>query len=314
MPEGFASAVSQGGTNLSGGQKQRLSIARALVRRPEIYVFDDSFSALDFATDARLRAALKSETVNATVFIVAQRIGTVINADRIIVLDNGRVVASARTPSSWRPARCIARSWRRRCRSRRSHEQRAPPQRPAPPANPFGGRPIGGLGMPTQKAKNFKGTLKRLATFAPISGRWPSSLTGAIGTIFNVVGPKILGLATTKVFEGYVAKRLGVPGAAIDFDYVGWILVRLLGLYVISAAFQYMAQYLMAGVAQNTVYALRKEVEAKFKRLPLKFYDSRTRGEILSRAVNDMDSISGTLQQTLTQLLTSALTSWASSS
>ncbi len=92
MPEGFASAVSQGGTNLSGGQKQRLSIARALVRRPEIYVFDDSFSALDFATDARLRAALKSETANATVFIVAQRIGTVINADRIIVLDNGRVV------------------------------------------------------------------------------------------------------------------------------------------------------------------------------------------------------------------------------
>ena len=92
MPEGFASAVSQGGTNLSGGQKQRLSIARALVRRPEIYVFDDSFSALDFATDARLRAALKNETANATVFVVAQRIGTVINADRIIVLDNGRVV------------------------------------------------------------------------------------------------------------------------------------------------------------------------------------------------------------------------------
>ncbi len=185
-----------------------------------------------------------------------------------------------------------------------------PPQRPAPPANPFGGRPIGGLGMPTQKAKDFKGTLKRFLGYLRPHQRALAIvvLTGAIGTIFNVIGPKILGLATTKVFEGYVAKRLGVPGAAIDFDYVGWILVRLLGLYVISAAFQYMAQYLMAGVAQNTVYALRKEVEAKFKRLPLKFYDSRTRGEILSRAVNDMDSISGTLQQTLTQLLTSALT------
>ena len=91
MPEGFASVIAQGGTNLSGGQKQRLSIARALVRRPDIYVFDDSFSALDFATDARLRAALKDETANATVFVVAQRIGTVMNADRIVVLENGRV-------------------------------------------------------------------------------------------------------------------------------------------------------------------------------------------------------------------------------
>jgi ATP-binding cassette subfamily B protein len=92
MPEGFASAISQGGLNLSGGQKQRLSIARAIVRRPDVYVFDDSFSALDFATDARLRAALKQETADATVFVVAQRISTVINADRIVVLDNGRVV------------------------------------------------------------------------------------------------------------------------------------------------------------------------------------------------------------------------------
>ena len=91
-PERYAAPVSQGGTNLSGGQKQRLAIARALVRNAAIYVFDDSFSALDFATDAKLRAALRSETAGATVFIVSQRIGTVMNADRIIVLDDGRVV------------------------------------------------------------------------------------------------------------------------------------------------------------------------------------------------------------------------------
>ena len=91
-PEGHAAPVSQGGTNLSGGQKQRLAIARALVRNAEIYVFDDSFSALDFATDAKLRAALRSETTAATVFIVSQRIGTVMSADRIIVLDDGHVV------------------------------------------------------------------------------------------------------------------------------------------------------------------------------------------------------------------------------
>jgi ATP-binding cassette, subfamily B, multidrug efflux pump len=91
MPDGYASVVSQGGTNLSGGQKQRLAIARALARRAEIYVFDDSFSALDFATDARLRAALRAGLTDATVFIVSQRIGTVMSADRIVVLDDGRV-------------------------------------------------------------------------------------------------------------------------------------------------------------------------------------------------------------------------------
>ena len=92
MPEKFAASISQGGINLSGGQKQRLSIARAIVRKPDVYVFDDSFSALDFVTDAKLRAALKAETANATVFVVAQRISTILNADRIVVLDDGRVV------------------------------------------------------------------------------------------------------------------------------------------------------------------------------------------------------------------------------
>ncbi len=98
MPEQFASPISQGGINLSGGQKQRLAIARAIVRKPDVYVFDDSFSALDFVTDARLRAALKAETANATVFIVAQRISTVIGADRIVVLDDGRVVGIGTHP------------------------------------------------------------------------------------------------------------------------------------------------------------------------------------------------------------------------
>lgn len=91
MQDGFDSLIAQGGTNVSGGQKQRLSIARALVRRPEVYIFDDSFSALDFKTDARLRTALKAETQEATVLIVAQRVSTVMDADQIIVLDEGRI-------------------------------------------------------------------------------------------------------------------------------------------------------------------------------------------------------------------------------
>ncbi len=92
MKDGYDSPISQGGANVSGGQKQRLSIARALVRKPGIYVFDDSFSALDFKTDAKLREALRAETADACVILVAQRVSTVIDADRIIVLDEGRIV------------------------------------------------------------------------------------------------------------------------------------------------------------------------------------------------------------------------------
>jgi ATP-binding cassette subfamily B protein len=94
MPDGLASPIAQGGTNVSGGQRQRLAIARALVHQPEIYLFDDSFSALDYATDAALRAALARQTARATVVIVAQRVGTIRDADTIVVLDDGQVVGA----------------------------------------------------------------------------------------------------------------------------------------------------------------------------------------------------------------------------
>jgi ATP-binding cassette subfamily B multidrug efflux pump len=94
MPAGLQSPIAQGGSNVSGGQRQRLAIARMLVSKPEIYLFDDSFSALDYATDAALRAALHHETANATVVIVAQRVSTIRDADRIVVLDEGRVVGT----------------------------------------------------------------------------------------------------------------------------------------------------------------------------------------------------------------------------
>ena len=172
---------------------------------------------------------------------------------------------------------------------------------------PFG---RGAMGMPVQKAKNFRATFLRLmGYFIPQKFLLLVVLVAAIiSTIFNIVGPKILGLATTKLFDGLILKFRHVPGATVDFGYIGNILLFLAGLYVISSIFNYIQQYVMAGVAQRTVYTLRQQVDEKLTRLPLKFFDSRTHGEILSRAVNDMDNISSTLQQSLTQLITSAVT------
>jgi ATP-binding cassette subfamily B protein len=92
LPDGLEASVSQGGSNFSGGQRQRLAIARAVIRRPQIYLFDDSFSALDLATDARLRAALKPVTQQSTVLVVAQRVSSIVDADQILVLDDGVIV------------------------------------------------------------------------------------------------------------------------------------------------------------------------------------------------------------------------------
>jgi ATP-binding cassette subfamily B protein len=94
MPDGLAAEISQGGSSLSGGQRQRMAIARAVIRRPDIYLFDDSFSALDLTTDARLRAALRPVTRDATVLIVAQRVATIRHADRIVVMEDGAVVGT----------------------------------------------------------------------------------------------------------------------------------------------------------------------------------------------------------------------------
>ena len=179
---------------------------------------------------------------------------------------------------------------------------------------PMGRGGWGAMGRPVEKAKDFQGTFKRLMRyFLPQKYRLIMVLVTAIlGTVFNIVGPKILGMATTKLFDGllaqYKAKFTGQPVPAIDFHYIATILLILLGLYVISAIFMYIQQYIMAGVAQRTMYQLRKEIDEKLSHLPLRFFDSRTHGEIMSRAVNDMDNLSTTLQQSVTQLITSVVT------
>jgi len=177
-----------------------------------------------------------------------------------------------------------------------------------------GGGPMGSLGKPVEKAKDFKGTLFRLLRYLkPQRTKFITVFVFAIlSTVFSIVGPKIMGKAITKIAEGFGAKMMALkmqqPVPPMDFTYIGQIVLILLGLYLISAAFSYLQQYIMAGVAQKTVYNMRKEVDEKLSRLPLKFFDARTHGEILSRVTNDFDNISTTLQQSLTQLITSIVT------
>ncbi len=189
-----------------------------------------------------------------------------------------------------------------------------PESRPAGPGGPggrpMGGGPMGSIGMPVQKAKDFKGTARRLLGYLRPHRTQLAVVvvTAILSTVFSILGPRIMGNATTKLFEGLVAKMRGIPGAKIDFDYIAQILLILAGLYVISSLFSYLQQYVMAGVAQKTVFVMRRDVDEKLARLPLKFFDARTHGEILSRVTNDIDNIANTLQQSATQIITSVVT------
>jgi len=172
------------------------------------------------------------------------------------------------------------------------------------------GGPLGPMGRPAEKAKDFKGTFKRLLGYLkPRRFRLLVVLLFAVlSTVFSIASPKIMGKATTKLFEGLMLKLKHVPEATVDFNYILNILFILAGLYIISAIFMYIQQYIMAGVAQQTVYDMRRDVNLKLSRLPLKFFDSRTHGDILSRVSNDIDNIATTLQQSLTQLITAVVT------
>lgn len=168
------------------------------------------------------------------------------------------------------------------------------------------GRPRGHGGhMSTEKAKDFKTAMKRLLNYMK---RYRFQLVVmmifAVGsTIFNIVGPKVLGKATTKLYEGLVSKISG--GAGIDFGKIGEILLFALGLYLISAAFSFIQGFIMTGISNQVTYNLRKDISVKINKIPLKYFESRTHGEILSRITNDIDTLQTSINQSFTQLITS---------
>lgn len=174
---------------------------------------------------------------------------------------------------------------------------------------PMRGPMRGGHGMmPGEKAKDFKGSTLRLLSYM---GKFKFALIGvllfAVGsTLFNVVGPKILGQATTELFSGLVAKVQGA--GSINFGKIGTILLLLLGLYLLSALFSFIQGWIMTGVTQRLCYRLRRDISEKIHRMPMKYFESKTVGEVLSRITNDIDTLGQSLNQSVTQLITSVTT------
>jgi ATP-binding cassette subfamily B protein len=216
---------------------------------------------------------------------------------------------------------------------------------PGGPRRPGGGPGMMGMMMPVQKATNFRGSFQRLIDrLAPERTLVALVIVLAIVSVaFAVIGPKILGNATNDIFNGVISKQIGdsLPpgvtitkdqvvaglraqgqnqfadmvsamdlhiGQGIDFGALAGILFVLIGVYVLSSIFSWMQSWIMAGVTQRTVRRLRTDVDEKLGRLPLKYFDSHPRGDVLSRVTNDIDNIGQTLQQSLTQLITSVLT------
>ena len=170
--------------------------------------------------------------------------------------------------------------------------------------------PMGGTGKKSlEKAKDFKGTTNKL--IKEYLSKYKIALIivfiFAIGsTIFTIVGPKILGNATTEIFNGIVNKISG--GSGIDFDKIGKILLTLIGLYVISALFSFIQGFTMTGIAQKITYKLRTDISEKINKLPMKYFDKRTHGEVLSVITNDVDTLSANLNQSITQIITAICT------
>ncbi|MFR8584921.1 MAG: ABC transporter ATP-binding protein [Ruminococcus sp.] len=172
---------------------------------------------------------------------------------------------------------------------------------------PHGG-PMGHGRMGTEKAKNFSGAIRKLLGYMKrYKGRIAMMLLFAVaGTAFNIAGPKILGKATTELFNGLVGKVNGTGG--IDFEKIGMILLWTMGLYLLSALFSFIQGFIMTGISNDVSYSLRKDISKKMNRLPMKYYESRTYGEVLSRITNDVDTLQQGINQSITQLVTSVTT------
>ena len=175
--------------------------------------------------------------------------------------------------------------------------------------NRHGRGPMGhGPGVPVEKAKDFKGTIGKILSYM---GSYKPALIvvmifAVASTVFNVIGPKILSRATTELFRGLMSKLSG--GSGIDFTKIGRILAGLLCIYLCSALFSFIQGWIMTGISQKMTFRMRREISEKINRMPMKYFESRTVGEVLSRITNDVDTMGQSLNQSVTQLITSVAT------
>jgi ATP-binding cassette subfamily B protein len=163
--------------------------------------------------------------------------------------------------------------------------------------------------MKGEKAQDFKGTMSKLINYLGSYkiGIVVVMLFAIASTIFSIAGPKILGQATTKLFEGVLGMIAG-SGSGIDFDYIGRIILITIGLYLASALFSYIQGWIMSGISLDITYRFRKDIAEKINRMPFKYFDNTSQGEVLSRITNDVDTVNQTLNQSLSQIITSVVT------
>jgi len=186
---------------------------------------------------------------------------------------------------------------------------KTPSETRRPMRGPGAGHGPGAMMMSGEKAKDFKGTFKKLIHYM---SRYKISIVivfffAIASTIFSILGPKILGKVTTSLFTGLMNQITGT-GKGIDFGYIGNIMIWLAALYVVSALFNYIQNYVMTGVSMKVTYSLRREIAAKIQKLPFQYYDTTSNGEVLSHITNDVDAISQSLNQSVTQIITSVAT------
>jgi len=180
-------------------------------------------------------------------------------------------------------------------------ENNQTPRRKGPPMG-------GGRFAPGEKPKNFKGTIRKLTGYIGIY-KIPIIIVmvlAAVATVFSVAGPKIMAKATNALFDGLMRKIAGTGG--IDFGYIGKILLFTLGLYIFSSVVSFLQGWIMAGISQKISFRMRKDISEKIGRMPMKYFESRTYGEVLSRITNDVDTLGMTLNQSITQIITSVAT------
>ena len=190
-----------------------------------------------------------------------------------------------------------------------NQKQEQPAKRGPLGGEPMGGGPGGGMMRGGEKARDFKGTMSTLIQYL---AEYKTKiilvlLAASTSTIFSILSPKILGKATTKLYEGVVAQIAGT-GTGIDFTYIGQIMLLLIGLYLLSALLSYTQGWIMTDIAMKLTYRFRKEISEKINRMPLRYFDGTTHGEVLSRITNDVDTINQTLNQSMTQIVTSVVT------